>query len=186
MAEVLAARERGDEVLGENEVRFAIDQVAVRLTLALQHANPVVVSVLHGGLPYTAELTKRLPFPLQLTYVHVGRYGDATRGRELVWYARPTVSLTGRCVLLVDDIIDHGNTLTALVDWVRGEGAKEVLTTVLVDKQTERGRDAVQVDYPALRCPDRFLFGCGMDYRGYWRNLPAIYALPPDMEDSPR
>lgn len=183
LTDILAARERGELLVSEGEVRFAVDQTAVRLTLALHDRNPVVVCVLHGGLPYTAQLIERLPFALQLTYVHAGRYGDATRGGELEWYARPTVGLAGRCVLLVDDVFDRGTTLTALARWAMAAGAEELVTTVLVEKQTTREPDVLRVDYPALRCPDRYLFGCGMDYRGYWRNLPAVYALPRDMED---
>jgi hypoxanthine phosphoribosyltransferase len=184
LAHVLSARERGDEVVSEGAVQFAIDQTAVRLSLALGQRNPVVVCILHGGLPYTAELLKRLRFPLQTTYVHAGRYGQSTRGSELVWYARSPMDLGGRCVLLVDDIFDRGKTLSLLAQWAQAEGATDVVTTVLVDKQTPRS-DVIDVDYPALLCADRYLFGCGMDYRGYWRNLPAIYALPQDMEDGP-
>lgn len=184
-ADVMGARTRAEEVVSAQAVQFAIDQTAVRLCVALGDANPLLLCVLQGGLPYTGELLKRLPFALELSYVHAGRYGSATRGQELVWYARPTIALRGRHVLLIDDIFDQGKTLSALVAWARAEGASSVVTTVLVDKKLRAPRQAaIEVDYPALRCPDRYLFGCGMDYRGYWRNLPAIYALPRDLEDS--
>lgn len=190
--DVLGARARAEEIVSAEAVQFAIDQTAVRLTVALNDLNPLLLCVLNGGLPYSGELLKRLAFPLELSYVHAGRYGKATQGRgELTWYARPTIDLAGRHVLLVDDIFDQGNTLSALAAWSLTEGAAAVTTTVLVDKVLDAGRAAgkegtIEVDYPALRCPDRYLFGCGMDYRGYWRNLPAIYALPRDMEDPHR
>ncbi len=182
--DVLAARARAEEIVSAEAVQFAIDQTAVRLTVALNDANPVLLCVLHGGLAYTGELLKRLPFPLELSYVHVGRYGDATRGQGLTWFARPTLELARRHVLLIDDIFDQGKTLSALVAWSFAQGAAAVTTTVLVDKllKSQRG-EAISIDYAALRCRDRYLFGCGMDYRGYWRNLPAIYALPRDMEN---
>jgi hypoxanthine phosphoribosyltransferase len=184
-ADVIGAHARSEEVVSAQAVQFAIDQTAVRLSVALNDANPLVLCVLNGGLPYTGELLKRLPFPLELSYVHVGRYGQATAGGELSWYARPTVALHERHVLLVDDIFDQGRTLSALVAWSLAQGAASVTTTVLVDKELAVPRSgAIDVDYAALRCPDRYLFGCGMDYRGYWRNLPAIHALPRDMEDS--
>jgi hypoxanthine phosphoribosyltransferase len=183
-AAVLGARARAEEIVSAEAVQFAIDQMAVRLTVALNDANPVLLCVLHGGLNYTGELLKRLAFPLELSYVHVGRYGHATSGQTLNWFAKPAIELAGRHVLLIDDIFDQGKTLSALVDWSMAEGAARVTTTVLVDKLLDGGRDgAISIDYPALRCPDRYLFGCGMDFRGYWRNLPAIYALPGDMED---
>jgi hypoxanthine phosphoribosyltransferase len=181
---VLGARDRAEEMVSADAVQFAIDQTAVRLTVALHDANPMLLCVLHGGLNYTGELLKRLAFPLELSYVHVGRYGHATSGQTLNWFAKPTIELAGRHVLLIDDIFDQGMTLSALVDWALAEGAARVTTTVLVDKLLDAGRDgAISVDYPALQCPDRYLFGCGMDFRGYWRNLPAIFALPRDMED---
>ncbi|MEN9808116.1 MAG: hypothetical protein RL756_2636, partial [Pseudomonadota bacterium] len=118
----------------------------------------------------------------ELGYLHVGRYGSATQGGELVWHATPSYALEGRTVLIVDDILDRGDTLTALTAWAARSGAAEVLATVLVDKQVSVSR-SFSTRFAALRCPDRYLFGCGMDFRGYWRNLPEIWALPRDFED---
>jgi hypoxanthine phosphoribosyltransferase len=182
--DVLAARHRAEEIVSAASVQFAIDQVALRLTVALSAENPVLLCVMNGGLPYAGELLKRLAFPLEMSYLHVGRYGNATRGDQLTWHARPTIELGGRHVVLIDDIFDQGYTLAALAAWVVEAGARAVTTTVLVDKLLESARGVdINVDFAALRCPDRYLFGCGMDYRGYWRNLAAIYALPQDMED---
>ena len=180
--EILTAREAGELVVAAEEVQRAIDQVAVRLTVALESADPLVLCLLNGGLPFTAELLKRFSFPLELSYLHATRYGQRTSGSELDWLARPPVGIAGRHVLLVDDIFDAGQTLMQVVAWLRREGADEVTTAVLVDKEVSRS-EAFSVDYAALRCPDRFLFGCGMDFRGYWRNLTAIYALPRTLED---
>lgn len=175
-AAVLGARARADCLVPAEEVRRAIDRVAVRLALRLAESNPLVLAVLHGGLPYAAALLERWEFPLQLGYLHVGRYRDAVRGAELHWHAVPEYSLEGRTLLLVDDVFDRGITLAALRDWAQRAGALDVVTTVLVDKRVPEPRPMVP-DAVALQCPDRYLFGCGMDYRGYWRNLPAIYAL---------
>lgn len=183
MRQALQARERAELIVAAAEVQFAIDQTAVRLTTRLAQANPLLLCVLQGGLMYTAELARRLQFPLQLSYVHVGRYRDATRGGTLDWLARPPQDLAGRHVVLVDDILDQGVTLRELQRWAHDQGASAVTTTVLVSKDVARVEPIV-VDYCALSVPDRYLFGCGMDYQGYWRNLPAIYALPRDMEDA--
>jgi hypoxanthine phosphoribosyltransferase len=193
--QVLQARERAELMVDADAVQFAIDQTAVRLSTLLAEENPLVLCVLQGGLAYTGELSRRLHFPLQLSYVHVSRYRGATHGATLEWIARPPLDVAGRHVLLVDDILDQGVTLSELVRWTTEQGARKVTTTVLVDKQiaqpTDRPgdmapgpADRIAVDYPALACPDRYLFGCGMDFQGYWRNLPAIYALPRDMEDA--
>lgn len=177
--EALAARARAEEIFAPAEVMRAIDRTAVAATLVLAEKNPLVLCVLHGALPFTGALMQRLHFPLELGCVHVGRYGDATRGGELTWYARPQTPLEGRHVVLVDDILDRGVTLAALKAWAVAEGAESVTIVVLVDKRVEGWESRpVTADLTALESEDRFLFGWGMDYRGYWRNLPAIYALP--------
>jgi hypoxanthine phosphoribosyltransferase len=180
---VRRARREAELVVAPADVQRAIDQVAVRIALTLQDRNPLVLAVLHGGLPYAAELLKRFGFPLEVGYLHVGRYGGATHGGELRWHAQPDYGFAGRTVLVVDDILDRGETLAAIVEWVREAGAANVVTTVLVEKEIGASRP-IAADFSALRCPDRYLFGCGMDYQGYWRNLPGIYALPKPMEST--
>jgi hypoxanthine phosphoribosyltransferase len=179
--DVLAARERAQLLVSAEEVIAAIDRLSIRLSLDLAESNPLLRTVMHGALPFAGALLPRLDFPLTIGYLHVGRYRDATRGGSLVWHAEPDYPLGGRTVLLVDDVLDRGQTLAELVRWAVGAGADPVLSAVLVDKQVDVARD-IEADYVALRCPDRYLFGCGMDYRGYWRNLAAIYALPRELE----
>lgn len=181
-AEVLAARQRAELLVSREEVEAAVDRVSVRLALRLADADPMVLVVMHGALPFAGALLPRLAFPLEVGYVHVSRYRNATAGGALVWHAQPALDIRDRTVLLVDDVLDRGETLAELVRWAEGAGAREVLSVVLVDKRVESPRP-VQADFVALTCPDRYLFGCGMDFRGYWRNLPAIYALPADLED---
>lgn len=183
-ADVLAARRRAELIVAAADVARAVDRVSVRLSLDYQEVDPLVLTVMHGALPFAGWLLGRLDFPLQVGYLHVGRYRHATRGGELQWHARPDYPVAGREVLILDDVLDRGTTLAALVDWAVAAGAARVATVVLVDKVVAVPRP-LAADYVALRCPDRYLFGCGMDYRGYWRNLPAIYALPVDMEQAP-
>ena len=179
--DILTARRRAEPVVDAETVTRAIDRTAVRLTLELKSANPLVLCVMNGALVYGGRLLGRLHFPLELTCVHVARYGDFTRGEPLTWLAKPRQNLAGRQVLIVDDVLDDGDTLKAVRRWASDEGAARVWTTVLVRKKTRRN-EAIDVDFTALECPDRYLIGCGMDYRGYWRNLPAVYALPDDLE----
>jgi hypoxanthine phosphoribosyltransferase len=176
---VLQARETAERLFSADTVLAAIDRLSVRLTVSLAEENPVLLCVLNGGLPFTAALMQRLQFPLELSYVHVGRYGDATRGGELRWHARPGIPLNGRHVVLLDDIADEGVTLAALEAWCRDEGATEVTAAVLLDKKARGGKRAA---FSALECPDRYVFGWGMDFEGYWRNLPEIYALAEHLE----
>lgn len=179
--EILDARRRAELVVSAPDVTRAIDQISVSITQALKHLNPLVLCVMNGGLPYCGWLMSRLHFPLELDYVHVARYGDATRGGDLEWLAKPNKPVAGRHLLIVDDVLDEGRTLQALCDWASVD-AERVWSTVLVRKNVA-GNKTIDVDFVALKCPGRYLIGCGMDYHGYWRNLPAIYAIPSELED---
>ena len=173
---VLAALADAEKLIDTPALMKAVDQASVRLAVRVSRSNPLLLSVLNGALPFTAALLQRLHFPLEFACVQVSRYGNATTGGALHWHYRPDLDLTNRHVVIVDDILDQGLTLAAIRDWVLGEGAAAVTIAVLVDKQTDAVRP-VAADVAALHCPDRYLFGFGMDFQGYWRNLPAIYAL---------
>jgi hypoxanthine phosphoribosyltransferase len=176
--EVLEARRSAVELISADAVSKAIDQVAVRMTVALAECNPLFLCVLEGGIPFMGRLLGRLDFPLQAGHVHVGRYGDELEGHSLAWHSKPDLSLAGQHVVFIDDILDQGITLAELRTWALKQGAERVSVAVLVNKRIT-GAEArpIQADFVALECADHFLIGCGMDFKGYWRNLPAIYAL---------
>jgi hypoxanthine phosphoribosyltransferase len=152
--------------------------MAVEITGRLKELRPVVVCVMNGGLIFAGQLLTKLVFPLELTYVHATRYGDETIGAGLNWISQPANDLAGRTVLLLDDILDEGVTLDAIIEWCKRQGAAEVLTAVLVNKQHDRKvTPGFRADFTGIETSDRFLFGYGLDYRGYWRNAPGIYAV---------
>jgi hypoxanthine phosphoribosyltransferase len=173
---VRRARGEAECLFSHEQVLFAIDQLAVRVTVDLADTNPLLLCVMNGAVPFAGALLPRLHFPLELDYVHVSRYHGATEGGNLHWHAHPQCDLAGRTVLLVDDVLDHGVTLAALREWAADAGASAVYSAVLADKQIAASRPT-EADYAALACPDRFLIGWGMDFQGYWRNLDGIYAL---------
>ncbi len=167
---------RSEEVVSAASVQAALDRMAAEITARLAGERPLVITVLTGGLVFAGQLLPRLPFELELGYVHVRRYGREKSGGELVWIAGPQDSVTGRCVLLLDDILDEGHTLVAIRARLFELGAREVLLAALAVK--DRGKPAVvTADFVGLRVPDRFVFGFGMDIGGSWRNLPSIRAL---------
>ena len=180
-AEALQALRDAQPIADRDTVEAAIDRVAVQLSVQLADAYPVLMCVMNGGLVMTSRLLERFEFALQLDYLQVSRYRDGTRGGTLTWRVEPALPLAGRTVLVVDDIFDQGWTMHEVVAKVSSLGAAEVISVVLVDKQVAQERP-LAVDFAALTAPDRYLFGCGMDYQGHWRNLPAIYALPAALE----
>lgn len=176
LAEIHRIYSEAERLYSQNEVEAAYDRMAVAITTRLSEHNPLLLSVVIGGMIPTAALMSRLDFPLQLDYVHATRYGEHTRGGELKWLKAPS-DLSGRSVLIIDDILDEGHTLREIITACHEAGATEVLTAVLIDKQVERSDGLQQADFTGLSIPDRYVFGCGMDYKGYLRNLSGIYAV---------
>jgi hypoxanthine phosphoribosyltransferase len=167
----------GAEILHPAQaVNAAVERVAREVSEKLGKTNPLLLCVMSGGVPFAGDLLKRLDFPLEFDYIHVTRYGPETSGGALSWRALPCTPVEGRTVLVVDDILDEGFTLAAIVARMREMGAATCHTAVAVDK-SKRGEKPLQADFSALTVPDRFVFGYGMDVRGKWRNLPAIYAM---------
>jgi len=160
-----------------DDIARALDNIARHITSELADSNPVLLCVMNGGLIFTGQLATRLHFPLQMDYVHATRYREQLSGADLHWRVTPVTVLEGRTVLIVDDIFDVGETLSAIKTWCEDEGAARVYTAVLIDKQHDRKTAALKkADFTALYAEDFYLFGYGMDYKGYWRNAPGIYA----------
>lgn len=144
---------------------------------------PVYLTVMHGGLPFAGRLAMELGalgLDLAFDYLHATRYRGATSGGALTWKHRPATPLRGRRVLLVDDIVDEGHTLDAIVRWCRGEGAADVRIAALAVKRHGRCVPGLEADYAGVDVPDRYVFGYGMDFQEQGRNLPAIHALRDD------
>lgn len=167
-----------DLLVSGAEVTAAIERLAVAISERLQTSRPVLLCIMNGGLIFAGQLLTRLPFPLEVGYLHATRYGDALCGGGITWLAQPAMALQERVVLLLDDIFDEGATLAAVADYCRRQGAAEVLTAVLVEKQHERKAvPGFKADFVGIETGDRFLFGYGLDFRGFWRNAPGIYAV---------
>lgn len=115
--------------------------------------------------------------PLRVDYLHATRYRGETSGADLQWRVEPVINLAGHDVLIIDDILDEGYTLDAIIDFCRLRQAASVSAAVLVRKQHQRGVKP-SVSYIGLDVPDRYVFGAGMDYKGYWRNAEGIFAVP--------
>lgn len=157
-------------------IQAALDQVAAAIRARLADKNPLVLCVMTGGVIFTGQLLPKLEFPLDFDYLHATRYGPETQGGKISWRMAPWMSVRGRTVLVVDDILDEGVTLAAVKESLIRLGAAEVLLAVFTDKQNGKNKP-IAADFVGLPVPDRFVFGYGMDVDGAWRNLPQIYAM---------
>ena len=165
-----------DEIIPAAQIQAALDRLAREISARMADRSPLVITVMNGGLVFAGQLLPRLAFPLEISYVHVRRYGAGTQGGELVWIAGPQEPVKDRTVLLLDDILDEGRTLAAIRARLLELGAVEVLTAALAVKERETAAE-IQADFTGVRVPDRFVFGFGMDVANEWRNLPSIRAL---------
>ena len=159
-----------------DEVQAAVRRVAQAVNSTLSDRHPLVLSVMGGAVVFTGQLLPLLDFPLDFDYLHVSRYGNEKRGGELHWKVAPRENVRDKVVLVVDDILDEGETLHAIRQRVMELGACEFYSAVFADKQNGKDKP-IRADYVGLELPDRFVFGYGMDIHGAWRNLPAIYAV---------
>jgi hypoxanthine phosphoribosyltransferase len=175
-AEARAVLTAAEEVCPAAEVAAAIRRLAGDITARLGNAHPLVLAVMSGAVYFAGQLLPLLRFPLEFDYIHATRYRGTTAGGGIEWRALPASGVAGRTVLVLDDILDEGPTLAAIRQRLVSLGAQEVLTAVLADKAIGRPKP-LAADFIGLTVPDRYVFGCGMDVHGAWRNLPAIYAV---------
>lgn len=176
LEEIRRVYAHADCIATADQVGAAFDSLARGIAEQLEDTCPLVLCVLTGGVVTAGQLLPRLVFPLELDYIHASRYENRLTGGEIHWRALPRTELAGRTVLVVDDILDKGDTLAAIIDYCREQGAERVASAVLVRKRVERP-PATAADFVGLEIPDRYVFGVGMDYRGFWRNLPGLYAV---------
>lgn len=180
--EARALLARAEQLLAPEAVVQAVARVAGEINATLGEERPLLLAVMRGGVVFAGQLLPLLRFPLDFDYVDVTRYGAATHGGELDWRVDVPATVRDRTVLVVDDILDEGHTLAAIRRRLLEAGARRVLIAVFADKQLPRSKP-VAADFAGVQLPDRYVFGFGMDVRGMWRNLPAVYALPPNEQD---
>ncbi len=168
--------QQAELIFDEQAVNRAISSMASQLNQYYVDEPPIVLCVMGGAVFFTGQLLPKLQFPLEFDFVQATRYHDTTEGKTLKWIVMPKASVKNRNILILDDILDEGVTLKAIIDQCELLGAKEIKSAVLVEKQLNKSK-AIQADYVGLMVPNRYVFGCGMDVYGWWRNLPAIYAL---------
>lgn len=181
-AEARALLARSEKLLAAEVVEQAVARMAGEITAVLGDEQPMLLAVMRGAVVFAGQLLPLLRFPLDFDYLDASRYGSATHGGELDWRVDVPAGVKDRTVLVVDDILDEGHTLAAIRHRLLDAGARRVLIAVFADKQLPMIKP-IAADFVGTPVPDRYVFGFGMDVRGLWRNLPAVYALPQGERD---
>ncbi|MDF3035067.1 MAG: hypoxanthine-guanine phosphoribosyltransferase [Paucimonas sp.] len=165
----------------EMAVQAAVDKVAQQLNGRFDHEDgkpfPLLLCVMGGAVVFCGQLLTRLTFPLEFDYIHVTRYGNRAMGGEIQWKVEPPQTVKGRTVVVVDDILDEGETLADIKQRLLDMGAAQVLIATFADKDIGKSKP-VTADFIGLTVPNKFVVGYGMDAYGYWRNLPGLWAIP--------
>lgn len=178
-----ALLQNAEELFTKQDVDAAVTAMADNLNARYNHpeaeAFPLVLGVMGGAVVFTGNLLPQLTFPLEFDYIHVSRYGDEDRGGEVVWKVVPRSNVAGRTVIVLDDILDEGETLAHVKQRLLDMGAAEVILAVFADKAIGKTKP-VNADIVGLTIPNRFVVGFGMDAYGYWRNLPGLWAIRPE------
>ena len=162
-------------LLSEEEVNTRISQVAAQISKDYEGKAVHLICILKGGVFFTCELAKRLTVPVSLDFMSVSSYGDDTKSSGVVRIVKDLDEpLTVLHVLIVEDIIDSGRTLSYLMEVLKQRGPASIRLCTLLDKPERRVKKQVKVDYTCFTIPDEFVVGYGLDYAQKYRNLPYI------------
>lgn len=183
------------KLISHEELQVAITSLGVRINASYREMfresggeqkknevafiqDVVVLCVMSGGMIFCSHLLPLLDFPLRFDSLQTSRYGDKDKGGELRWLKKPDVKLHNKHVLIVEDMIDEGVSLKAIYDYCESENTASTKVAVLLDKNTPRRvASAVVPDFIGMAIPDEFIFGFGIDYKNYYRNLLDVYSV---------
>ncbi|MDR1542840.1 MAG: hypoxanthine phosphoribosyltransferase [Prevotellaceae bacterium] len=162
--------------ISERDILAAIDNVAQNMNRDLKGANPLFVAILNGSFMFAADLMKRLDFPCQISFVKLASYYGTTSTNNVLELVGLSENLNGRTVVIVEDIVDSGLTMTKVIDLLKSRGAGKILISTLLFKPSALKHD-LKLNYVAKEIPNDFIVGYGLDYDGYGRNLKDIYTV---------
>jgi hypoxanthine phosphoribosyltransferase len=171
-----AVYDQADLIHSEQDVEASLDRIASEITEKLAESDPIVICIMNGGIIAAGKLLTKLNFPLRVDYLHATRYHGQTAAGELNWLKRNHQELKDQNIIIIDDILDEGITLQAIVEFCHEMEAASVHTAVVVEKIHDRS-NGFKADFVGLLVEDRYVFGYGMDYKGYLRNAPGIFAV---------
>ena len=168
-------KEKVDVLISEKEIENRILEIADRINKEYEGEELTLICVLKGGVMFMCDLAKRLNLNVRLDFMSVSSYGSQTKSSGVVKIIKDLDdSIDGKNVLVVEDIIDSGNTLSYLMDILKKRGPKSIKLCTLLDKPSRREKKDVFVDYVCFEIEDKFVVGYGLDYDQRYRNLPYI------------
>jgi hypoxanthine phosphoribosyltransferase len=164
-------------LLSRSEIDVAVRRLAGELDRDYRGRNPVLIGILKGSFVFMADLVRQLDFPLEIDFARISSYGRGrqTSGKVRVLFG-PRCSVRGRDVIVVEDIVDTGLSVSHFVAYLAKKRPASLKLCALVDKPARR-QVPVRIDYLGFTAPDKFLVGCGLDWDEKYRNLPDICAL---------
>ncbi len=165
----------GDILVTETEIQKRVAELGVQISQDYAGQELVLLCILRGGVPFLTDLMRHITIPIMVDFMAVSSYGSGARrssGQPRIMLDVNT-DIRGRNVLLVEDIIDSGHTLKAVVDFLSTRMPKKIGICVLLDK-AERREVKVPIDYVGFTIPNKFVFGYGLDLDEYYRNLPFV------------
>ncbi|NOU63738.1 hypoxanthine phosphoribosyltransferase [Paenibacillus sp. LMG 31461] len=173
------------EVLySEEQIQGKIKELGELLSADYEGKNPLVICVLKGAFIFMADLVKQIRVPLEIDFMAVSSYGQSTKSSGVVKIIKDLdVPVEGRHILIVEDIIDSGLTLSYLIDVLERRNAKTISVVALFNKPARRTVE-LEPDYAGYELPDEFVVGYGLDYAEKYRNLPFIGILKPEIYSS--
>lgn len=162
--------------IAQDVIEKAIDKIAVDISRDMKDKNPLFICVLNGSFMFASELMKRLNIPAEITFVKMSSYaGLASSGNVKEVYGLEE-NIEGRTVIIVEDIIDTGNTMVQMLKQLNAKNPKEIKVSTLLLKPDSLVNE-LKIDYVAMSIPSDFIVGYGLDYDGYGRNYPDIYKI---------
>ncbi|UJF33104.1 hypoxanthine phosphoribosyltransferase [Paenibacillus hexagrammi] len=173
-----------DILYSEEQIQDKIKELGECISADYEGKNPLVICVLKGAFMFMADLVKRIAVPLEIDFMAVSSYGNATKSSGVVKIIKDLdVPVEGRHIIIVEDIIDSGLTLSYLIDVLERRNALSVSVVALFNKPARRTVE-LEPDYTGYVLPDEFVVGYGLDYAEKYRNLPFIGILKPEVYSS--
>ena len=168
-------------LLTEEQIKARVQEMGDQLYDAFQNKNPMFVGVLNGCFIFMADLVRATQLKSELEFIGVSSYNNATKSSGVVQITRDLQrDISGRDIIVVEDILDSGNTLYFLTEYLKTKGADSVTIATLLDKPARREKP-IKADYAGFEVPDEFVVGYGLDYAQQYRNIPYIGVLKPEV-----